>query len=69
MASEGYQVLIIGDKEHPEVKGIFSYAGEKAVVISSDEFPILNKKNWYNSANNPTNVKGQGDSKQNRKFS
>ncbi len=44
MASEGYQVLIIGDKEHPEVKGIFSYAGEKAVVISSDEFPILNKK-------------------------
>jgi 4-hydroxy-3-methylbut-2-enyl diphosphate reductase len=44
LASEGYQVLIIGDKEHPEVKGIFSYAGEKAAVISSDEIPILNKK-------------------------
>ncbi|MGC8938686.1 MAG: 4-hydroxy-3-methylbut-2-enyl diphosphate reductase, partial [Thermodesulfovibrio sp.] len=44
LASEGYQVLIIGDKEHPEVKGIFSYAGEKAAVISSDEIPVLNKK-------------------------
>jgi len=44
LASEGYQVLIIGDKEHPEVKGIFSYAGEKAYVISSDEIPYLNKK-------------------------
>ncbi|WP_353684045.1 4-hydroxy-3-methylbut-2-enyl diphosphate reductase [Thermodesulfovibrio sp. 3907-1M] len=44
LASEGYQVLIIGDREHPEVKGIFSYAGEKAAVIGSDETPALNKK-------------------------
>ncbi|GAB5047446.1 4-hydroxy-3-methylbut-2-enyl diphosphate reductase [Thermodesulfovibrio sp. TK110] len=44
LASEGYQVLIIGDREHPEVKGIFSYAGENAFVVSSDEIPILNKK-------------------------
>lgn len=45
LASEGYQVLIIGDKEHPEVKGIFSYAGEKAVVVSnSEEIPHLNRK-------------------------
>jgi len=44
LSAEGYQVLIIGDKEHPEVKGIFSYAGEKAAVISSDEIPALNKK-------------------------
>lgn len=45
LASEGYQVLIIGDKEHPEVKGIFSYAGQNAVVLSNcKEIPILNKK-------------------------
>lgn len=44
LASEGYQVLIIGDVEHPEVKGIFSYAGEKAIVVSSDIIPQLNKK-------------------------
>jgi len=44
LAAEGYQVLIIGDKEHPEVKGIFSYAGKKGAVISSQEIPTLNKK-------------------------
>ncbi|GAB6182490.1 4-hydroxy-3-methylbut-2-enyl diphosphate reductase [Thermodesulfovibrio hydrogeniphilus] len=44
LSQEGYQVLIIGDSEHPEVKGIVSYAGEKAVVVSSDEIPNLNKK-------------------------
>jgi 4-hydroxy-3-methylbut-2-enyl diphosphate reductase len=35
--AEGYQVVIIGDKDHPEVKGIEGYAGEKAVVISNKE--------------------------------
>lgn len=44
LSSEGYQVVIIGDQEHPEVKGIYSYAGDNAVVISSDEIPTLNKK-------------------------
>ncbi len=44
LSQEGYQVLIIGDSEHPEVKGIFSYAGEKAVVVSSDKIPNLNRK-------------------------
>jgi 4-hydroxy-3-methylbut-2-enyl diphosphate reductase len=45
LASQGYQVLIIGDKEHPEVKGIFSYAGQNAVVVSNfDEILHLNKK-------------------------
>ncbi|GLI52860.1 4-hydroxy-3-methylbut-2-enyl diphosphate reductase [Thermodesulfovibrio yellowstonii] len=52
LASEGYQVLIIGDREHPEVKGIFSYAGEKAIVINhadnklkeAKKIPIFNKK-------------------------
>lgn len=44
LASAGYQVVIIGDKEHPEVKGIFSYAGENAVVVNSADMPLLNKK-------------------------
>jgi (E)-4-hydroxy-3-methyl-but-2-enyl pyrophosphate reductase len=29
---EGYKVVIVGDKNHPEVQGILSYAGEDAVV-------------------------------------
>ncbi len=52
LASEDYQILIIGDREHPEVKGIFSYAGEKAIVVNYannelkkyEKIPILNKK-------------------------
>ncbi len=45
LALEDYQVIIIGDKNHPEVKGILSYAGEKAVVIkNSEEIPYINKK-------------------------
>ncbi len=44
LATEGYQVVIIGDREHPEVQGIFSYAGPDAIVINSSEIPILNKK-------------------------
>jgi len=33
---EGYQVLILGDREHPEVKGLMSYAGNDAIVLNSD---------------------------------
>lgn len=44
LAREGYQVLIIGDMEHPEVKGILSYAGHRAVVVNSEEIPHLSKK-------------------------
>jgi 4-hydroxy-3-methylbut-2-enyl diphosphate reductase len=32
---EGYQIVIIGDKEHPEVKGICGWAHEAPVVIES----------------------------------
>jgi len=34
LAKEGYKVVIVGDKEHPEVKGVKSYAGENSVVLS-----------------------------------
>lgn len=31
---EGYQVIILGDAEHPEVKGIKSYTGDDTMIIS-----------------------------------
>ncbi len=34
---EGYQVLILGDANHPEVVGIKSYAGPDAIVVSEPE--------------------------------
>lgn len=37
LKEEGYQVIILGDKEHPEVKGLVSYAGENAIVINGTE--------------------------------
>jgi len=33
LREEGYQVIIIGDKEHPEVKVIEEYAGKNSIVI------------------------------------
>lgn len=45
LAEEGYQVVILGDANHPEVKGIVSYAGENAVVVSdSDALPKLKSR-------------------------
>ncbi len=35
LSREGYQIIILGDREHPEVKGIKSYAGEDAIVVNS----------------------------------
>jgi len=37
LKKEGYQVIILGDREHPEVKGLMSYAGEDALVIDGEE--------------------------------
>ncbi len=34
---EGYQVIILGDKDHSEVKGVFGYAGKNAKIISTLE--------------------------------
>lgn len=33
LRDENYQVLILGDADHPEVQGILSYAGEDAIVV------------------------------------
>ncbi|MDD2229618.1 MAG: 4-hydroxy-3-methylbut-2-enyl diphosphate reductase [Candidatus Cloacimonetes bacterium] len=42
MASEGYQILILGDKLHPEVIGMLSYGNERTSVIAPGDYsPIL----------------------------
>jgi len=45
LRDEGYQVVILGNREHPEVKGLLSFAGRGAVVVKdSAELPPLKKK-------------------------
>ena len=41
LKENGYQVVILGDRNHPEVKGIVSYAGDDAIVL--DENSLLPK--------------------------
>lgn len=33
LSENNYKTVILGDGEHPEVKGILSYAGEEAIVV------------------------------------
>ncbi len=33
LAENGYQVIILGDRDHPEVKGLVSYAGSDVIVV------------------------------------
>ena len=45
LREEGYQVVILGDKDHPEVKGILSYAGKTAFVVrDADDLPALHSR-------------------------
>lgn len=32
---EGYQVVVVGEKQHPEVQSILGYAGDNAVVVET----------------------------------
>ncbi len=36
LSDEGYTVVIVGEMEHPEVQGIFSYAGEAMAYVVAD---------------------------------
>jgi len=36
LKENGYQVVILGDKDHPEVRGIMSYAGDDALVVDAE---------------------------------
>lgn len=45
LKENGYQVVILGDSNHPEVKGIVSFSGEDSVVLSgTDPLPKLKAK-------------------------
>ena len=35
LKDEGYQIIIVGDKVHYEVKGISGYAGDKGIVLNT----------------------------------
>lgn len=37
LSEEGYQVIIVGEKHHPEVKSIFEWSGKKAAIIETVE--------------------------------
>ncbi|WP_291950776.1 4-hydroxy-3-methylbut-2-enyl diphosphate reductase [Campylobacter sp.] len=37
MSSEGYEIIIFGDENHPEVKGVKSYVSTKAYVILDEK--------------------------------
>lgn len=64
-SKEGYQIVILGDKEHPEVKGINGWCDNKAIITPNGEFDykIPNKicvvsqttekeENWENTVKN-----------------
>ena len=45
LKKDGYQVVIVGDKEHPEVQGLIGFAGDGVVVVNHEEsLPPLKKK-------------------------
>ncbi len=43
LVNEGYFVIIVGEKDHPEVKGLLGYAGRKSAIYS-DKLEIKTKK-------------------------
>jgi 4-hydroxy-3-methylbut-2-enyl diphosphate reductase len=44
LSEEGYQVVIVGEKNHPEVKGLMSYAKDVVVVNSNAPLPKLKSR-------------------------
>ncbi len=44
LRSEGYRVVIVGDRNHPEVQGIMAYAGDQAfVAVDAEELQGFGK--------------------------
>ncbi len=37
LSNEGYQVVVVGEKKHPEVQSIIGHAGDKAMVIETPD--------------------------------
>lgn len=49
-SSQGYDIIILGDKNHPEVKGIVSYCNNMAKICVDDtELYEILKKNYTNT--------------------
>ncbi|MCX2717565.1 4-hydroxy-3-methylbut-2-enyl diphosphate reductase [Helicobacter sp. MIT 21-1697] len=44
MSKEGYRIIIFGDKNHPEVKGVASYGDDVTVIANIDELKHLTFK-------------------------
>jgi 4-hydroxy-3-methylbut-2-enyl diphosphate reductase len=45
LSEDGYQVIILGDRDHPEVKGLVSYAGRNVIVNDgAKELPHLKNR-------------------------
>jgi 4-hydroxy-3-methylbut-2-enyl diphosphate reductase len=45
LKEEDYQVVILGEKDHPEVKGLMSYSGDDVIVVDGKTpLPRLKKK-------------------------
>jgi 4-hydroxy-3-methylbut-2-enyl diphosphate reductase len=45
LSEEGYQVLIVGDREHPEVQGLIGFAGDDVIIVNNAEtLPVLKKR-------------------------
>jgi len=48
MSKDGYSIVIFGDKEHPEIKGVVSYANNRDdafIVLEADDLAKLPLKN------------------------
>lgn len=43
LVQEGYYVIIVGEKDHPEVKGLLGYAGNNATIYS-DKLKLKTRK-------------------------
>jgi len=44
MSEDGYSIIIFGDKDHPEIKGVVSYAknqGDAFIVLKPEELEVL----------------------------
>ncbi len=37
LTEDGYQVIVVGEADHPEIKGILGWSGDRAVVVETPE--------------------------------
>ncbi len=42
-SNEGFTIIVVGDKEHPEVQGIVGWCNNSAVVIKDETDEVINK--------------------------